>query len=66
MIKNEEGFTWASCDNCTFTMGVGFAADRAECMSAFRQWGWTFDGKQILCDSCAKDKDWFKKIRKGA
>lgn len=56
MITNEQGFTWASCDKCTFTMGVGFNADKADCVRAFKQWGWSYNSKQILCDSCTKDR----------
>ena len=52
MITNEGGYTWASCDKCTFTMGVCFDADKNDVLSAFKQWGWQYKGGKIICKFC--------------
>lgn len=63
MIRDEGGFTWAECDNCTFTMGVGFRADKSDCVGALKRWGWSNNNGRILCDSCTKDPTWVNKYR---
>jgi hypothetical protein len=56
MIKNEGGYTWASCDRCGFTFGVGFNAGKDEAMRAFKQWGWQYQGGKITCYYCIREE----------
>ena len=57
MISDEHGFTWASCDRCTFTRGVGFGGGIEEARSAFRQWGWRYEGGKVTCRDCLENKN---------
>lgn len=61
MIRDDDGYTWARCDNCNLTLGVGFAATKEECSYAFESWGWTLDGNRLLCDVCSRDPAWIER-----
>lgn len=60
MIYTENTETWCECDNCHFIMFAGFDALVAEVKPSFAKHGWTF-GRQVLCDSCSKDKGWIQR-----
>lgn len=55
MISDEKGYTWASCDCCGLTMGVGFGCGMAEAKTAFKQWGWQYSGGKITCVYCLRE-----------
>ena len=55
MISDEQGFTWASCDCCGLTMGVGFGAGLSEAKSAFKMWGWKYENGKAICCYCMKE-----------
>lgn len=61
MIKDDQGFIWAECDNCHLTLGVGFNASPYECRDTFDAWGWTLDGNRLLCDVCTRDPEWIER-----
>jgi hypothetical protein len=56
VIKNDGGYTWACCDSCGLTFGVGFDAGKIECMNAFKQWGWQYKNSKITCTYCLHEE----------
>lgn len=56
MISDDKGFTWAGCDYCGFTMGVGFGCGLNEAKTAFKRWGWKYENGKIMCRYCMEDE----------
>ena len=56
MIENDQGYVWASCDKCTFTLGVGFDAGKPEVMSAMDAWGWKIVDGKMICNFCQEEE----------
>ena len=61
MIYTEDNYTYAKCDNCALTMGIGFNAGHEECRSTFRAWGWHIKGGKLYCDHCSTDPEWINR-----